>query len=225
MNFSSKELIAINILFFLLLVLQSSCHTLHRITPSQPLKDGDVLVSDGGTFALGFFTPSNNSRKRYVGIWYNNRSSKPTIIWVANRENPVYDTSALLSINTNGDIFLIHNDTYSNKNIPIWSSNLTVITSSSRHTFAKLQDIGNLILVRNEGRPKVLWQSFDYPSDTMIPYMKLGVDKKTGFNWFLTSWKSPHDPGLGNVTHMIDPTGYPQLFIYKNGAPFWRGGS
>ncbi|KAI9083698.1 hypothetical protein K1719_034399 [Acacia pycnantha] len=222
--YSAKELILINIIqFFLLLVLHSSCHSLTRITPSQPLKDGDVLLSDGGTVALGFFSPSNNSRKRYVGIWYN-RSSKPTVFWVANRQNPLYDTSAVLSINTLGNIVLVHNDSHLNRTITIWSSNVSNSTSSSQ-TFAKLQDTGNLVLIRDEGRPKVLWQSFDYPGDTMVAFMKIGVDRKTGFNMFLTSWKSPDDPGLGDATYIIDPKGYAQIFVYKNGAPFWRGGS
>ncbi|KAK4253955.1 hypothetical protein QN277_009397 [Acacia crassicarpa] len=219
---SAKDRILIIIPVFLLLVLHSSCHSLSRITPSQSLKDGDVLVSEGRTFALGFFTPSNNSRKRYVGIWYN-ISSKPTVVWVANRQNPLYDNSGVLSINTQGNIVLVYNDTHLNRNSSIWSSNVSI--SSSSHTFAKLQDTGNLVLIRNQGRRKVMWQSFDYPGDTRLPCMKFGVDRKTGFNRFFTSWKTPDDPGLGHVTLMIDPIGYPQLFIYKNGAPFWRGGS
>ncbi|XP_028801016.1 G-type lectin S-receptor-like serine/threonine-protein kinase At1g11410 [Neltuma alba] len=221
--YTSKELILINIPLFLLLVLHSSCHSLHRITPSQSLKDGDVLLSDGGTFGLGFFTPGNNSRKRYVGIWYN-KSSEPAVVWVANRQNPLYNTSGVLSIDTYGNIILVYNDTSLNRNSPIWSSDVSI--SSFSHTFAELQETGNLVLIRNEGRrSKVVWQSFDYPSDTLLSYMKMGVDRKTGFNRFLTSWKSPDDPGLGNATRMINPTGYPQMFIYKNGAPFWRAGS
>ncbi|KAI9072085.1 hypothetical protein K1719_045956 [Acacia pycnantha] len=90
-HYYAKDLIPINVSLFLLLALHSSSHPLTRITPIQPIKDGDVLVSDGGTFALGFFTPSNNSRKRYVGILYN-RCSKPTVVWVANRQNPLNDT-------------------------------------------------------------------------------------------------------------------------------------
>ncbi|XP_028785777.1 G-type lectin S-receptor-like serine/threonine-protein kinase At1g11410 [Neltuma alba] len=88
-----------------------------------------------------------------------------------------------------------------------------------------LQDTGNLVLTKNEAKPRVIWQSFDYPSDTVLPFMKIGVNRKTGFHWSLTSWKSPDDPGFGNMTMTIDPTGYPQMFVYKNGAPFWRVGS
>ncbi|XP_054795176.1 G-type lectin S-receptor-like serine/threonine-protein kinase At1g11410 [Prosopis cineraria] len=218
-----QELILINISFFLLSVLHSSCLSLDSISPSQSLRDGDILLSDSGIFAFGFFTPGNNSStKRYVGIWYH-KFSNQAVVWVANRQNPINDTSGVLSIDTHGNIVLLHNDIYSNQT-PIWSSNIS--NTSSSDSFAKLQDSGNLVLItRNGGITKVLWQSFDYPSDTLLPFMKIGVDRRTGFNRFLTSWKSPDDPGLGNVSHRIDPTGYPQSFIYRNGAPFWRGGS
>uniref|UniRef100_A0A7N2LKL6 Bulb-type lectin domain-containing protein n=1 Tax=Quercus lobata TaxID=97700 RepID=A0A7N2LKL6_QUELO len=36
---------------------------------------------------------------------------------------------------------------------------------------------------------RVLWQSFDYPSDILLPQMKLGVSHKTGKTWLLTSWR------------------------------------
>ncbi|XP_054778336.1 G-type lectin S-receptor-like serine/threonine-protein kinase At1g11410 [Prosopis cineraria] len=218
-----QELILINISFFLLSVLHSSCLSLDSISPSQSLRDGDILLSDSGTFAFGFFSPGNNSStNRYVGIWYH-KFSNQTVVWVANRQNPLNDTSGALSIDTHGNIVLLHNDIYSNQT-PIWSSNIS--NTSSRDSFAKLQDSGNLVLItRNGGITKVLWQSLDYPSDTLLPFMKIGVDRRTGFNMFLTSWKSPDDPGLGSVSHRIDPTGYPQSFIYRNGAPFWRGGS
>nr|KYP40812.1 Cysteine-rich receptor-like protein kinase 10 [Cajanus cajan] len=59
----------------------------------------------------------------------------------------------------------------------------------------------------------------------MLPFMKLGVDRKTGLNRFLISWKSADDPGTGKMTYKIDPTGFPQLFLYKDKVPLWRVGS
>ncbi|XP_054776972.1 G-type lectin S-receptor-like serine/threonine-protein kinase At1g11410 isoform X2 [Prosopis cineraria] len=222
--FSAKRMVLVSTLLLLLFLLHSSCDSLDRITPSQPLRDGDILLSYQATFALGFFTPSNNSRNRYVGIWFH-RFSKQTLVWVANRENPVNDTSGVLSISAHGNmVVLALNDINSNLN-PIWSSSVS-ITSSNETYFAKLLDIGNLVLGKNGGRhEKVLWQSFDYPTDTILPFMKLGLDRRTGFNWFLRSWRSPHDPRFGNMSHRINPTGYPQIFTYKNGTPFWRCGS
>ncbi|XP_061358120.1 G-type lectin S-receptor-like serine/threonine-protein kinase At1g11410 isoform X2 [Gastrolobium bilobum] len=210
--------------FFPLFILHPSCHSLDTITPNHPMKDGDVLVSNNrGNFALGFFS-MGNSTSRYVGIWYN-KISEQTIVWVANRDTPLNDTSGVLSINNHGNLVLHHHRDMNLYLNPVWSTN---VSTSSSNASAKLLDTGNIVLIQNNNNNNnnnVLWQSFDYPSNTMLPFMKLGLDRKTGLDRFLTSWKSPNDPGSGNLTYRIDPTGFPQLFLYKNKAPLWRVGS
>ncbi|KAJ1375306.1 putative serine/threonine-protein kinase [Sesbania bispinosa] len=204
--------------FLLLLLLSPSFQSLDSITQNHPLKDGDVLVSkDRGTFALGFFSP-RDSRSRYVGIWYN-KIAEQTVVWVANRDTPLNDTSEVLSINKGN--LVLHRGNNRNLN-PIWFSNVSTLTANAS---AKLLDTGNLVLIQSERNSNVLWQSFDYLGNTLLPFMKLGLDRKTGLDRFLTSWKSPIDPGSGNLTYRIDPTGFPQLFLYKNQAPLWRVGS
>ncbi|PKI39697.1 hypothetical protein CRG98_039910 [Punica granatum] len=207
--------------FFLQILLlhlhQSHCKTLNTISASLPLHDGDVLFSNNKHFALGFFRPGNSTR-RFIGIWYN-KVSEQTVFWVANRDRPINDTSGVLSINSQGDIVL---HCCSNGSSPLWSTNMST-TIFDNTTTAKLQDTGNFILLQRLNN-RVLWQSFDHPTDTLMPFMKLGLDRRTGMDWVLTSWKSMDDPGPGNFTHRIDPTGYPQIFVYKNGAPHWRGG-
>ncbi|KAL9329258.1 hypothetical protein ACSQ67_004261 [Phaseolus vulgaris] len=213
---SAKEFLSV---FLLLMLLYPCCHSLYNtITISHPMKDGDVLVSDGlGNFALGFFSP-RNSTSRYVGIWYN-KISEQSVVWVANRDTPLSDTSGVLSINNHGNLVLHDNNT---RNLdPVWSSKASM---TSTNVSAKLLDTGNLVLIQTD-KNVVRWQSFDYPSNTMLSFMKLGLDRKSGLNRFLTSWKSETDPGTGNLTYKIDPTGFPQLFLYKGDAPLWRVGS
>ncbi|KAF2303575.1 hypothetical protein GH714_019383 [Hevea brasiliensis] len=65
-----------------------------------------------------------------------------------------------------------------------------------------------------------LWQSFEYPTNIMLPNLKLGLERRTGLNWFLTSWKSSDDPGTGNFLYRINPEGSPQLFSYERGFIF-----
>ncbi|MED6122144.1 hypothetical protein PIB30_037025 [Stylosanthes scabra] len=210
-------------LFLLLLLLYfPCCNSLDTITPNQPLKDGDVLVSQGrGTFALGFFSPTN-SKSRYVGIWFNNISQQ-TVVWVANRDNPLNTTSGLLSVNNHGNLVL---QPFLN---PVWSSNISVSPISiNTSASAKIFDTGNLVLTSgtssNNNSHTILWQSFDYPVNAYLPYMKSGFDRKTGFNRFLSSWKSLNDPGTGNATYMMDRTGFlPQLFLYINNATLIAG--
>ncbi|KAB1227420.1 G-type lectin S-receptor-like serine/threonine-protein kinase RKS1 [Morella rubra] len=126
-----------------------------------------------------------------------------------NRDNPLNDTSGVLSINGQGNLVL----NSKNGSIPFWSTNASV--SSMNNSMARLLDSGNLVLVGQDSQ-SVKWQSFDYPSNTMIPLMKLGLDRRTGFNWYLTSWKSAENPGTGNCSYALDPRGYPQMFSYKD---------
>ncbi|KAJ7946879.1 Receptor-like kinase [Quillaja saponaria] len=211
----------LNPLFLLLLFLAFNyyCNCLDTITPKQPIKDGDVLVSQGANLALGFFSPGN-STKRYVGIWYH-KVSEQTVVWVANRDSPLNDKSGVLFINTQG--ILVLNGKNQSTSSPIWSTKVSVPSNTT--TMAKLLDTGNFVLVQNDYSQKVLWESFDYPTDTMLPFMKLGLNRKTGLNRSMSAWKSPVDPGTGTCSYSIDPNGYPQLFLYKEGKTLWRTGS
>ncbi|KAJ9690206.1 hypothetical protein PVL29_012722 [Vitis rotundifolia] len=199
--------------FLLLLLALPFCTPADTITPTQPLRDGDVLVSKGASFALGFFSLGNPNH-RYVGVWYYN-ISKQTVVWVLNRDDPINDTSGVLSIHTRGNLVLYRRDS------PLWSTNVSV--SSVNNTVAQLLDTGNLVLIQNDGK-RVVWQGFDYPTDTLLPYMKLGLDRRTGLNRFLTSWKSPSDPGTGEYSYKMEASGSPQLFLQKGVDLIWRNG-
>ncbi|KAK2978974.1 hypothetical protein RJ640_017538 [Escallonia rubra] len=203
-----------SLLMFLLLQISAFYDT---IAQNQPLKDGEVLVSSGGYFALGFFSPRNSSANRYVGIWYN-KVSEPTVVWVANRDNPIIDSSGVLSIDKARNLVLTHK----NQEV-LWSTNAssTTITISSS---AQLMDSGNLVLFQGGVKKVVAWQSFDYPTNTMLPNMKLGLDRRTGLTRFLTSWKSGNDPGTGEYSYRMDPVGSPQFFLTKGSVRLWRTG-
>jgi hypothetical protein len=86
---------------------------------------------------------------------------------------------------------------------------------------AQLLDSGNLILVRKRSR-KIIWQSFDYPTNIGLPGMKLGLDRKLGTDRFLTSWRSADDPGIGDFSIRINPNGSPQFFLYNGTKPITR---
>ena len=101
------------------------CNSLDTITPNQPIKDGKILVSKQKTFALVFFSPGN-STCCYVGIWYN-QITEQTVVWVANRNNPLNDTSGVLSINSKGNLVL-HSQ---NQTFPVWSTNIALVSSTN----------------------------------------------------------------------------------------------
>ncbi|TXG67202.1 hypothetical protein EZV62_008477 [Acer yangbiense] len=106
--------------------------------------------------------------KRYLGIWY--KKIPETVVRVANRNNPIIDRQGVLTIINNGNLVLLNKT----KSI-IWSSNTS---RKVENPVAQLLDSGNLVLKDNfsTGSESYLWQSFDYPSDTLLPGMKLGLD-------------------------------------------------
>ncbi|GMN23587.1 hypothetical protein TIFTF001_043700 [Ficus carica] len=149
--------------------------------------DGATLISKGGSFELGFFTPGNSNR-RYVGIWYKNIAVQ-TVVWVANRCNPINGSSGLLTINSTGNLVLLDH----NKSV-VWS---TSSSKQAKKPIVQLLDSGNLV-PRDEddgnSEANFLWQSFDYPSDTLLPDMKIGWDFRTGVKRRLSAWKNWDDP-------------------------------
>ncbi|BFG43135.1 hypothetical protein CerSpe_294090 [Prunus speciosa] len=226
---STTKCFAMNIILlnFLPILPSSTSIAIGSIKPNQPMRDGDVLLSSTKIFALGFFRPAN-SHNRYVGVWYN-KVPNQTIVWVANRDNPIIpvtDNNAsgvgLLAVHGNGGLVIYGKD----QNTPLWSANVSVSSPYNSMT-AKLLDTGNLVLLEEDNglSQRVLWQGFDHPTNTILPFMKLGLDRRSKLNWFLTSWKSQDDPGIGNWSYRIDPSGVPQAFLYKGQAPRWRAGS
>jgi hypothetical protein len=74
---------------------------------SQSLSENTTLVSKDGSFVLGFFT-LGKSTNRYLGIWYNNVNNPArTIVWVANRNNPIKDLSGVLMVKSIGSLVLL----------------------------------------------------------------------------------------------------------------------
>ncbi|GMQ04205.1 hypothetical protein CsSME_00049704 [Camellia sinensis var. sinensis] len=52
--------------------------------------------------------------------------------------------------------------------------------------------------------------------------MKLGLDRSTGLDRFLTSWKSKDDPGTGEYSYRMVPSGLPELVLYKGSVRLYR---
>ncbi|KAG6689467.1 hypothetical protein I3842_11G176700 [Carya illinoinensis] len=186
------------------------------IGATESIKDGETIVSSGGNFELGFFSPGN-SKRRYIGIWYK-KISTTTVVWVANRDVPLNDTSGALKLLDQG-ILVLSNDA----NITIWSANSS---RSATNPVAELLDTGNLVVRdRNENDPEnLLWQSFDHPGDTFLPGMKYGFNLVTGINRQLTSWKSVDDPSTGDYINHLDPNGVPQFFLMEGPDDKFRTG-
>ncbi|GLT46750.1 hypothetical protein SLA2020_204800 [Shorea laevis] len=188
------------------------------ITLSTNLSDGRTLVSSDESFELGFFSSGSSAKSRYLGIWYKNISVQ-TIVWVANRCNPINDTSGVLMINSTGNLVLLNQSSGS----VVWASNSK---KEAQDPVVQLLDSGNLVLKDSiAGKSEILlWQSFDYPADTLLPEMKLGWDLRTGLNRQISAWKSPDDPCPGDLIYGVLPYNNPDTVIWKGSQKFHRTG-
>ncbi|KAH1127636.1 hypothetical protein AAZX31_06G238800 [Glycine max] len=186
----------------------STLRSVNHLAVSQSIRDGETLVSAGGITELGFFSPGNSTR-RYLAIWYTNVSPY-TVVWVANRNTPLQNNSGVLKLNEKGILELL-----SPTNGTIWSSNIS--SKAVNNPVAYLLDSGNFVVKNGHetNENSFLWQSFDYPTDTLMSGMKLGWNIETGLERYLTSWKSVEDPAEGEYTSKIELTGYPQLVRFK----------
>nr|ACU29643.1 S-locus receptor kinase 25 [Arabidopsis lyrata] len=205
------------VLFFALVLFPDfsiSANTLSA-TESLTISSNKTIVSPGGVFELGFFKILGDSW--YLGIWYKNVSEK-TYVWVANRDKPLSNSIGILKITNANLVLLNHYDT------PVWSTNLTGAVRSP--VVAELHDNGNFVLrdSKTNASDRFLWQSFDFPTNTLLPQMKLGWDHKRGLNRFLTCWKNSFDPSSGDYMFRLDTQGLPEFFGLKNFLEVYRTG-
>ncbi|XP_027909236.1 G-type lectin S-receptor-like serine/threonine-protein kinase At4g27290 isoform X2 [Vigna unguiculata] len=186
------------------------------ISQSQSLSYGNTIVSRPlGTFELGFFN-LGNPNKIYLGIWYKNIPIQ-NVVWIANGANPINESSAILKLNSSGNLVISHN------NIDVW---YTSSANDAQNPVAVLLDSGNLV-IRDQSAANTeeyLWQSFDYPSNTMVAGMKIGWDIKRNFSIRIVSWKSYDDPTPGDLSWGIKLYPYPDTYIMKGTKKFCRTG-
>ncbi|KAE8683527.1 putative Eukaryotic aspartyl protease family protein [Hibiscus syriacus] len=119
----------------------------------------DVLTSPDGSFSAGFHPVGKNAYS--FAIWFNKptcTAKSCTIVWMANRDQPVNGKSSKLSLLRSGNLVLKDAG-----HIIVWETN----TVSATAVGLKLENGGNLVLRDFEGL--ILWQSYDSPTDTLLP--------------------------------------------------------
>ncbi|CAJ2638945.1 unnamed protein product [Trifolium pratense] len=193
----------------------SKQNTLTIITPNQFIQYGDTLVSAAGTFEAGFFN-FGDPQRQYFGIWYKSISPR-TIVWVANRNTPIQNSTGMLKLTDQGSLVILDGS----KGI-IWNSNSSKIGVKP---VVQLLDSGNLVLKVANNMENFLWESFDYPGNTFLAGMKLKSNLVTGPYRYLTSWRNPEDPAEGECSYRIDTHGFPQLVAEKGARLLYRAGS
>ncbi|KAG5594402.1 hypothetical protein H5410_035634 [Solanum commersonii] len=148
-----------------------------QFSVNESVSSGQTIISSGGNFELGFFTPGD-SPYYYIGIWYK-KLYPQAVVWVANRDKPLDSADANLII-SQGNLVLLHRLQNS-----IWSA-LTENINPNISVTALVRDDGNLIL-----------------SD--VSKASIGYDKWTQRKQVLVAWKNSSDPAPGMYSLEMDP--------------------
>ena len=138
------------------------------------------------------------------------------VVWVVNRGKPLghTDQSASLIIGEDGNLKLL--DGQQNT---LWSAD---VMAKSNYSTAVLSDFGNFVL--QDRNANIMWESFDEPTDTLLPNMKIGVNFKTGKKKYLISWKGEDNPSSGSFVLGVTLEIPPQVFAWIGSSPYWRSG-
>nr|CAB3456360.1 unnamed protein product [Digitaria exilis] len=177
------------------------------LTLSGTLAGNQTLASTGDVFRLGLFAASNRTRW-FLGIWF--AVSPDTVVWVANRDRPLTSPSGVLELTGDRGGALALRDGATNDTVWLSSS------STAAAVAAELRDTGNLVLTDASGA--MVWQSFEHPSNTFLPEMRVGKSLITGAEWSLSSWRAADDPSPGDFSYVMDTSGSPELYILSHGG-------
>nr|GME00225.1 putative receptor protein kinase ZmPK1 [Ipomoea batatas] len=156
---------SLQILIILLASLLSSSSQTSTLNNGASLSaPQDFLTSTpNGNFTAGFYQVGENAYS--FAIWFSEPliDGNHTVVWMANRDRPVNGVKSKLSLLKSGNLVL--NDA---GQTDVWSTQ----TTSYSPVHLKLLDNGNLVL-QDPTIPIPLWQSFDSPTDVLLPQQRI----------------------------------------------------
>ncbi|CAN4103170.1 unnamed protein product [Withania somnifera] len=142
-----------------------------------------ILLREGNEtlFVCGFLCDYNGTACVFGVLLFPNTYDSylyyPRLVWSANRNNPV-KVNATLQLRQDGGLFLMD----SNDSL-IWKTN----TSGKLVSGFNLTEIGNLVLFGKSN--DTIWQSFDHPTDSLVPGQIVSPGKKLISSISATDWK------------------------------------
>ncbi|KAI5554443.1 hypothetical protein BDE02_19G013300 [Populus trichocarpa] len=124
---------------------------IHLGSQLSPISNLLSWQSPSGNFAFGFYSQGNGFA---VGTWMMGQPNN-TVIWTANRDDEPVSFNATIHLSEEGKL-LLRTEQGNEKLI----ANVSEIAAS-----ASMLDSGNFVLYSGSS---VIWQSFDYPTDTIL---------------------------------------------------------
>ncbi|CAK9314170.1 unnamed protein product [Citrullus colocynthis] len=173
-------------LLLLLLLFLSPSSTVIAQNPNSNITLGKSLTthnghsfwsSASGDFAFGF--RQSGGGDYLLAIWFN-KIVEQTLVWSANRDKLAPGGSTVI-LTTSGQLAL--NDPGGKQ---IWAATFTTTNQSVSH--AALLDTGNFVLATNDS--EIVWQSFDYPTDTILPSQNLNQGNSLIASYTETNYSS-----------------------------------
>jgi hypothetical protein len=134
---------------------------IHLGSQLSPISNIHSWLSPSGHFAFGFYSQGNGFA---VGIWMMGQPNN-TVIWTANRDDEPVSFNATIFLSEDGKLLL--RTEQGNENL---IANVSEIAAS-----ASMLDSGNFVLYNGSS---VIWQSFDYPTDTILVGQNLTYSDK-----------------------------------------------
>ncbi|KAK5847141.1 hypothetical protein PVK06_003443 [Gossypium arboreum] len=134
-----------------------------------------------------------------LSIWFDKIPEK-TVVWSANRNDPV-EKGSIVELTTGGNLVV-----KDQKGRQIWSS----ISADTGVSYAALLDTGNLVLASQDNT--ILWQSFENPTDTLLPTQTMKLDTQVIAHYTETNYSS------GRYKFMLQRDG--NLLLYTTNFPF-----
>ncbi|KAJ9686061.1 hypothetical protein PVL29_015105 [Vitis rotundifolia] len=155
---------------------------------------------DGYLFAVLIFPTMNVTVGRHPRIIY------PRVVWSANR-HALVSVNATLELTPEGDLILREAN-----GAEVWSTH----TSGKSVVGLSLNETGNLVLF--DCNNSSVWQSFDHPTDSLVPGQKLALGAK------LTASVSKKDWSQGLISFSVYSDGLvacvesnpPQIYSYRH---------
>ncbi|KAK7257024.1 hypothetical protein RIF29_30701 [Crotalaria pallida] len=209
---------------------------IESLKPGDSLNSTNALCSESYIYCLLFSVFEDG--RTYLVVRDNDGTTTDSYgtfnyLWIANRNQPIINSDdngsgILLSFDHSGVLKIEESQQQGEKPIILYSPPTPhSAANNSNTTVAAVLDTGNFVVqqLNPDGSTKnVLWQSFDYSTDTWIPGMKLGVNYKTGHNWSLVSWASEKCPLLGPFRLEWEPREGELIISRRYGEVVWKSG-
>ncbi|XP_020420768.1 G-type lectin S-receptor-like serine/threonine-protein kinase B120 isoform X2 [Prunus persica] len=155
-------------------------------------------LSRSGLYAFGFYRQGDGYA---VGIFLAGIPQK-TVVWTANRDDPPVSNNATLLFTGDGLA------------LPTAEGQNYLVKSSGSASYASMLNSGNFVLY-NSGR-EIVWQSFDHPTDTLLPGQRL----LSGNELFSAKSEADHSTGIFRLKMQNDgnlvqyPVDTPDTSVY-----------